>query len=451
MGSLKKQIVAGVLTPLVAGLGVLLYVSYNSTLHEVEEIFDAELAQTAGLIAKLALSNEDGREEEVSNLQINGKGHKYEKHISYQVWHGDNLLLHSASAPRTPMANQPGFSEVIINSRQWRVFGLYPDNSPYIVYTGEDSRARDELSWRAVATSLGMFAWALPVLGIIIFFTVSRGLKSLDKISAEVRQQDINHLSPVDVEQVPTEVTPLVQALNELLARLDAAISRERRFTSNASHELRTPLSSIRLHAQLALKSDNIEDKQHSLRRVIKAVDQSSHLVEQLLLLSKLPAEGQVGNATDVDLAELCSKISMQLAESAEEKHIRINSIPAIQGEVPAIKSNEYLLHIMLRNLLDNAIRYSPDNSTINCSAIKDEDQLVISIQDEGPGIPDSQLSRVRQRFFRIAGQEIDGCGLGLSIVEQAAKHIGAQFELANRTDGHSGLIASIRIHGNGL
>ena len=223
-------------------------------------------------------------------------------------------------------------------------------------------------------------------------------------------------------------------------------MSRERRFTSNASHELRTPLSSIRLHAQLALKSDNPGDKQRSLQKVIQAVDQSTHLVEQLLLLSKLPAEGQMDNMADIDLMELCSEASRQLADFAGDKHIVIRTISPMPEQALTIKSNRYLLHTILRNLLDNAIRYSPAKSTITCRLEKDENQLVLRIQDEGPGIPASQMNQVRQRFFRIAGQETDGCGLGLSIVEQAAKHIDAGFDLANRSDGHTGLIASIRI-----
>lgn len=447
MSSLKKQIVIGVLTPMVLGLGIFLYISYDSTLHEIEEVFDAELAQTAGLITKLALSKLDSKEQQVSDLQIPAKGHKYEKRINYQVWYGDSLVLRSESAPQIPMSTQSGFSDVTIDNRKWRVFGLYPNDSPYQIYSGEDNNARDELSWEIALGSLSIFLWALPVLGIIIFFMVSRGLRSLDRISLEVRQQDIHNLSPVNVEQVPAEVAPLVQALNELLARLDAAMSRERRFTSNASHELRTPLSSIRLHAQLALKSDDVEDKQHSLKKVIQAVDQSTHLVEQLLLLSKLPTESQMGNAADIDLVELCGKVSRQLAGFAEDKKIQIEILSTTHQNTLTIKSNEQLLHTILRNLMDNAIRYSPDNSSISCHVEKDGDLLVISIQDEGPGIPESQLSQVRQRFFRIAGQEIDGCGLGLSIVEQAARHIGAQFELSNRTDGHTGLIASIRIN----
>ncbi len=446
MSSLKKQLMIGMLVPLALGLGLLLYISYDSTLHEIEEVFDAELAQTAGLMAQLALANLDSGEQQVSNLQSTAKGHKYEKRISYQVWHGNSLVLRSDSAPQTPMSNQPGFSDVVIDDRKWRVFGLYPDNSPYLVYSGEDNNARDELALEIAIGSLSMLAWALPLLGIIIFFTVSRGLRSLDRISLEVRQQDIHNLSSVNVEKVPVEIAPLVQALNELLARLDAAMSRERRFTSNASHELRTPLSSIRLHAQLALKSEDIEDKQHSLQKVIQAVGQSTHLVEQLLLLSKLPAEGQMGDVTEFDLMELCGKVYRQLVASAEDRQIKIDAASTLHGEALMIKSNRHLLHTMLRNLLDNAIRYSPDNSSISCSAEKDGGQVVIRIQDEGPGIPESQLSQVRQRFFRIAGQEIDGCGLGLSIVEQAARHIGAQFDLANRTDGHTGLVASIRI-----
>lgn len=444
--SLKKQLVLSVLGALVLALSGLLYFSYEKTLHEIEEVFDAELAQTAAMIGKLALSNLDSKGQQISNPPIAGKGHKYEKHISYQVWYRDSLVLRSDSAPMTRMSDRADFSELKLDGVEWRVYGLYLGNSPWVIYTGEDKEARNELSWEIAISSLGMFVWSLPVFGLIIFLTVSRALRTLDRLSAEVRKQDVHHLSSINVEQVPEEVAPLINALNEMLARLDAAMSRERRFTSDASHELRTPLSSIRLHTQLALKTDDAEDKQQSLRKVIQAVDQSTHLVEQLLLLSKLPSGGHVGNTNDVDLTALCEGVAGQLAESASKKNISVNRTSLAAGERLIVHTNEQLLRTILRNLLDNAIRYSPANSTVHCSSEKTDDEVVIHVLDEGPGIPEAQLEQVRQRFFRIAGQEIEGCGLGLSIVDQACRHIGASFKLVNRRDGQQGLDARIRL-----
>ena len=231
MKSLRLQLLIRILGVIVAALTILTFFSYYETSHEIEEVFDAELAQTARMISQMTLANIDSKGEdghiELPPEPLNS-GHKYEKHISYQIWYRNALVLHSDSAPNEPIATAPGYHDIELGGRNWRVFGLHPKGTNYRIYTAEDKVARDELSVEMLVESLSIFFWSLPVLGILIYLTISRGLVSLERLSSEVRARDINQLQPLDQTHVPHEVLPLIDALNALLARLDAAMSRER-------------------------------------------------------------------------------------------------------------------------------------------------------------------------------------------------------------------------------
>ncbi len=449
MRSIRKQVLAWVMGFLALTLLVMLSISYLKALHEIEEIFDAELAQTARLIGQLAMADAQGNSlsSTISVPLDESNKYKYEKFISYQVWHGDKLLLKSSYAPEEALSTVAGFRDVRYGDQRWRVFGLHIADSGYRVYTSEDTVAREELSWYFAVQSLGVMFWAFPLFALIVAVTVDRGLRPLRRLSAEVGNRDVHQLSPVVGSHVPKELLPLVNALNALLARLDAAISRERRFAADASHELRTPLSAIRLHSQLAMRASSVEESRQSLEKLIHAVDQSTYMIEQLLALARLSPESGAVPLEEVDLADLCQTLVEHLSETAAEKDMDIVREYAT-ADLARVNSNRQLLHTILRNLLDNAIRYSPPGSKIQCNIIQDGVDTIISIQDNGPGIPEDQLEQVKERFTRLAGQDIQGCGLGLSIVSQAVECIGARLILKNRADGQSGLIASVVLPG---
>jgi len=443
--SLRRQVLTRVLGTFLLALIMVLAVSYHRAQHEIEEIFDAELAQTAKLIGKLILANLDSKGGEVVAEQVLLKRnlHKYEKNISYQVWLGDELVLRSASAPVVPLASGSGYQNVHVDGVEWRVLGVYPEGTDYGIYAAENNVARDELAWEYTIESWGILLWAIPLFALVIFFTVDRGLRPLESLSEEVRRRDIDKLEPVDNRDVPRELLPLVDALNEMLSRLDEAIQREKQFTSDASHELRTPLAAIRLHAQLALKAGDMDGIKASLEKVMSSVDRGTYLVEQLLMLARLSPDSAEFPAADVDLHSLCGAVSDELAVAAREKGIIVEHL--LPGKtVEPILVNEQLLFTILRNLLDNAIRYSPEKGRVTCEITQTPAETVISIADEGPGIPPEQLEAVTRRFVRLAGQEVPGCGLGLAIVSQAAKCIGVEVVLENRGNARSGLVARV-------
>ncbi len=443
--SLRRQVLARVLgTFLLALLGVLA-VTYHRAQHEIEEVFDAELAQTAKLIGKLILANLDSKGDEgvvAEQILLKRNLHKYEKNISYQVWLGDELVLRSASAPAKPLATGSGYQNVRVDGAEWRVLGVYPEGTDYSIYTAENNVARDELAWEYTIESWGILLWAIPLFALVIFFTVDRGLRPLQRLSGEVRRRDIDKLEPVDNRDVPRELLPLVNALNEMLSRLDEAIQREKQFTSDASHELRTPLAAIRLHTQLALKAKDMDGMKASLEKVMSSVDRSTYLVEQLLMLARLAPGNAAFPASEVELGDLCDTVNEEVAVLAREKGVVMERLH--DDRLRPILVNEQLLFTILRNLLDNAIRYSPDNGRVTCEITQTPAETVISIADEGPGIPPDQLESVTRRFVRLAGQEVQGCGLGLAIVSQAANCIGAEVVLENRGDAPSGLLARV-------
>ncbi len=449
--SLRRQVLIRVLGTFLLALVMVLAVTYHRAQVEIEEVFDAELAQTAKLIGKLILANLDSRGDAgvvMDQALLKRNLHKYEKNISYQVWLKDELVLRSASAPTRPLATGRGYQNVRIDGEEWRVLGVYPVGTNYRIYTAENNVARDELAQEYTVESWGILLWAVPLFALVIFFTVDRGLRPLQRLSGEVRQRDIDKLEPLDNRDVPSELLPLVDALNEMLSRLDEAIQREKQFTSDASHELRTPLAAIRLHTQLALKAGDMDGIRASLEKVMSSVDRSTHLVEQLLMLARLSPGNAAFPAAEVDLSRLCDNVNEEVAVLAREKAVVLERLH--HGEAHrTLLVNEQLLFTILRNLLDNAIRYSPDNGRVSCEVTQTSAETVISITDEGPGIPPNQLESVTQRFVRLAGQEVQGCGLGLAIVSQAARCIGAEVVLENRGDARSGLVARVILRGS--
>jgi len=442
--SIRLRLLSYILGVFVSSLSVLTFVSYLETSHEIEEVFDSELAQTARMLSQFTLANIDSKGNTVSIPEdTQHVGHKYENHISYQVWYYNALALHSESAPDLALAKSAGFSNVTIKGKKWRVFSLYPESSAYRIYTAEDYTARDELAFEIVLKSLEVFFWSLPILAILIYISLSHGLRSLTELSTNIRLRDVNQLKPLDLSHVPNEVLPLVTALNELLARLDVAILKEKQFTSNASHELRTPLSGIKLHAQLALKSATDKNQIHSLQQIIKSVDMSTVLVEQLLTLNSLDLNNHVIKKSPVDLILLCEDIILELEPLVQRHQAEI--ILKMPSDGSVISSNAELLHIIIQNLLVNAMRHVPGKVKIILTVSSQNNQTEISIEDNGPGIADESMEQVTLRFYRLANQDIDGSGLGLSIVKESANKIDCHFSLEKSKVFDSGLLASIK------
>ncbi|WP_298624755.1 ATP-binding protein [uncultured Legionella sp.] len=364
--------------------------------------------------------------------------------FNFQVWtNGGKLLLHSSTAPKVPLTSEvDGFSDKKIADQNWRVFTTYNDKAGIRTVLAERYDTRNELGHRIAQDDLYIMLLTFPLSGLLIWIIIGRGLDSLDKVAEEVANRAPTHLEPVDLQEVPEEIKPVIDELNKLFYRLKEGFEREKRFAADAAHELRTPLAALKAQAQVALNSNDIEEKNQALQKLIASVNRSTHIVQQLLTMSRLvPEATSLNDADAVNLGKLTREILAMLAPSAVEKQIELEF--EHDDNIPKISGNPTALGILVRNLVDNAIRYCTENGRVIVRLLKQDNELVLEVADNGPGIPPELQARVFERFFRVLGNKSPGSGLGLAIVQQICDLHGGRVALDSQKTG-SGLIVRV-------
>nr|WP_237760761.1 ATP-binding protein [Legionella rubrilucens] len=364
--------------------------------------------------------------------------------FNFQVWtNGGKLLLHSSTAPKIPLtAEEDGFSDKYLSDQKWRVFTTYNDKAGIRTVLAERYDTRNELGHRIAQDDLYIMLLTFPLSGLLIWIIIGRGLDSLDRVAQEVANRAPTHLKPVDLEEVPEEIKPVIDELNKLFYRLQEGFEREKRFAADAAHELRTPLAALKAQAQVALNTNDLEEKNLALQKLIASVNRSTHIVQQLLTMSKLVPEANSLNDIDaVNLVKITREVLAMLAPSAVEKQIELEfeheeNLPEFAGNLTAIS-------ILIRNLVDNAIRYCKDAGKVLVQVYQKNDDIVLQVSDNGPGIPSELQSRVFERFFRVLGNKSPGSGLGLAIVRQITDLHGGKVELDSPKEG-TGLIVRV-------
>lgn len=352
----------------------------------------------------------------------NGTPLTYTNKFNFQVWSDQGkLLLHSPMSPPLPInIEKDGFSDKIVDGQDWRVFSTYNSNAGFRTVVAERYNTRNELGQRIAQDDLYIMLLTFPLSGLLIWIIIGKGLDSLEAVAQEVANRAPNQLEPMDLEGVPEEIKPVIDELNKLFERLKDAFEREKRFASDAAHELKTPLAALKAYAQVALASTDAKERNHALRKLTQGVDRSSHIIQQLLTMSRMvPESNLINDITRINLAKLAADIIGILAQSAIDKDIDI----ALECESKQImiEGNYTAIGLMLRNLIDNAIRYTPEKGTVLIKVYQQESSINISVIDNGPGIEEKFHSRVFERFFRVLGNKSPGSGLGLAIVAQIA------------------------------
>ena len=400
---------------------VVVFTVWHKAEHEVEELFDAELGQLAATLSRLGTGGLDKPDPRWRTLDKSVYGHRYEKKIAFQIWKSGKLALRSANAPELPMATQAGYSDHTLGKHQWRVFALQSGDQEVTIFVGERHDVRAELVNRIALNSLYPLTLSLPVLALLIWVGLGRGLVPLRQLTGEVAQRSPDNLEPVRPNAaVPHEVQPLVNALNDLLLRLHRAFERERRFTADAAHELRTPLASIQTQAQVALRADAPTEQQHALQQVVQGVNRATRLTQQLLTLARLDPDNDSEPATAVDLQVRAQGVLGELAQEAHDRNIELSLDEQGRGHV---LGHGAALDILIRNLAENAIRYTPGGGKVQLSIATTGTEVRLRCSDSGPGIPADQRERVFERFYRGENsQQHAGSGLGLSIVRRIAE-----------------------------
>ncbi|MDD5036296.1 MAG: ATP-binding protein [Methylococcaceae bacterium] len=437
MNSLRTRLLMGVLSAMTLAWIVVAVAGYFESRHELNELLDAHLAQSAGiLLAQLS------RGDEAVELEHAPQLHRYARKVAFQLWeHGRDLRLHSLSAPSTKLSDsEEGFSFGGADGKQWRVFSAWNRESDTQVQVAELVEARDEVSGEIALNLLIPIGLSLPLIGFILALAIGKGLKPLNELAQEVSGRDSRRLEPIGVGHTPAEVRPLVEQLNALFDRIGQTLENERRFTADASHELRTPIAAIRAQTQVARQARNDGERLHALNNVVAGCDRATHLIEQMLTLARLESGKWPLPVNPVDLAAMARSMLAELGQYAHSKGVGLELDAAKEA---VVKGHETLLGILLRNLVDNGIRYSPAGTKLTVRVGETASGTRLEVTDQGPGIVEMERDRVLNRFYRILGSGESGSGLGLSIVARIAALHGATLNLADG-DGGPGLKVSV-------
>ena len=271
----------------------------------------------------------------------------------------------------------------------------------------------------------------LPIAVVLVWFGLSRGLAPLADLQQRIRSRQTDDLSPIDARGAPEEIAPLVSSFNELLARLSKNIEMQQRFLADAAHQMKTPLAGLRTQAELAVRETDPQELQRTLRHIAISTERATHLINQLLALARAEYQGSDdGRFEVVDLLTLARDLVRESVPEAIARHIDLGFE---EPDRPArVVAAPMLAREMLKNLLDNALRYTPRGGRITVRIRNAERSVFLEVEDSGPGIPEAERQRVFDRFYRILGTNVDGSGLGLAIVREIAEQHDALIRVGN-------------------
>ncbi len=354
----------------------------------------------------------------------------------FQIWnHDGKLSFHSDNSTQISLKNtQPGFSDALIGDKEWRVYANTDETGKIKIVVAEIYETRNVLTDLITRNNGYILLVTFPLFAILIWIIVGLALRSLMRVTNEISNRASNYLEPVATTNLPIEIKPLVTELNHLFTRLKLAFDRNKRFAGDAAHELHTPLAALKTQAQVALKVDNAADRSDALLKVTQGVDRCSHVVTQLLTLSRLNQEDSLNDWHELDLYKLTKEILTYIVPVAFEKNIDIELLAPPPSST--VHGNETTLGILIRNVVDNAIRYTPNNGEIKVAILNQNNEVMLRITDTGQGIPIELRERVFERFYRILGTKAAGSGLGLAIVSQIAELHHARINLHTPPNG---------------
>ena len=447
MKSVRAQLLVGLV--LVLGVATMIagYGIFRSALEEANELCDYELRAIARSlppsVAATDLASWPDKDVEVLD----------DERVVIQIRDSQGKEIYrSVPNARFPF-QQPGFHSIEIGEKHFRVFGM--QQSARFVQLSQPTFVRDELALRLASRTLWPLLTVLPFEIAFVLFIVRRALRPVNILSKTLAARSVETLQPIEKDSaVPTEVQPLVDALNGMLIRLRGALQSQRVFVADAAHELRTPLTALKLQIQAAQRDRAVSSDPSWLQRLEERVNRVIHLVQQLLALAREDAEYAAREGT-VDLSVIASDVIGELSILAEDKRIDLG-LECVGLTEPndtiVVRGDANSLTTLLTNLVDNALRYASAGGRVDVRLIVSSGTAAVEVVDDGPGIAASELKRVLDRFYRAANAAGQGSGLGLSIASKIAAKHGASFGIRNRTASTglcvrvSGLPLAVRI-----
>nr|WP_210320370.1 ATP-binding protein [Pseudaminobacter soli] len=408
---------------------------YASTQAEVERVLDARLMEAARMVnslqaeRRIELALADGGASPLTQLAI--EDDSYERQLSCQIWSLDGRLVgRSEHAPDDRLTDAgTGFSERTVDGEAWRVYSIENPDLGVRVMVGDSRHVRDRLVGDVVKGLLIPAGLILPFLAGVIWISVRRGMSPLNGIAKAISSRAASDLSPLRNENLPREIAPAVYALNDLFSRVNEAREREKSFTAFAAHELKTPLAGLKTQAQVALASRDGAIHANALRQISAGVDRSDRLVRQLLDLSAVEASDGVLTMETGRPMKIIERVMKEMPQAPG----RMKMLSRADDQDIVALFDPTLLTLALRNLVENALNHSPRDRTVTVRLAEAAGRVDIIVEDHGPGISESELPRVTERFFRGRARSSTGSGLGLAIVKEAITRMGGTLVLKNR------------------
>ena len=483
--SLQGRVLALVLGLVAAVWGAAAAWTWHDARRELDELLDGHLAQAAALLVLQQAGNPHDDDERAVDAPML---HRYAPQVAFQVFHEGRLTLRSAQAPLQPMvalerarsgaasvrerdrhgkraddeprhddhdddpdaAARASFHTTRLDGVPWRVFAAAGSERDILVLVGERIDARAAILRAVLRSTLAPMLVALPLLALGAWWAVAGGLRPLARLRRVLAERAPQALEPVRLDDAPAEMRPMVDALNGLLQRLGGLLQAERRFTADAAHELRTPIAAIRAQAQVALGETDDAARRHALQATLAGCDRATRLVEQMLTLARLEAGAAPAKAA-LDLAALVRQGAAALGARALARGQALE----LAADAPCpVRGDATLLAVLVRNLVDNAIRYAPEGARIAVAVGPGGGEAgkplaprtaLMTVEDSGPGMDEADLARLGERFFRVLGSGQAGSGLGWSIVQRIAAAHGARVA-ADRSPALGGLRVRVEV-----
>ena len=430
MKSIRRRLLVSMLTGIILAVALAGAVSYVKAREEVNELFDFQLKQLAQsfrnptfgpLSAAKALKSEE------------------EDDIVVQVWDEKGALqFTSANGVSPPAIKTVGFGVVSWRDETWRAYLIRDQDR--LIQAAQALSARREMSADFALSNLLPLLFLIPVLALLIWFAVGRGLQPLRAITTSLGKRNPDALDPLPQANLPREVQPMVVALNALLARLGRALESQRQFVADAAHELRTPLAALQLQADILERSDAEDNRKVALRELQAGLKRSARVVQQLLAMAKLEPRGAQSKFSSLDLIHTVKQVVTEHARLASSAHIDLG---AVCGENVMIMADQNQIQVLLDNLLTNAISYTPPGGKVDLIVYRQDNAAELHIKDTGVGIPADERERVFDRFYRAVENDQPGSGLGLAIVKKIVDLHNATITLTDG-DRHRGLRVTI-------
>lgn len=404
---------------------------YRSSMQMSSKLFDAELISLANSFANI-------------KLQAIPQIFDSAEQVAVQIWQKDQLLLRSANSPDSSIGKfNQGFSERNFADKRWRIYSAHIPKQQRWTMVAQPVKNRFELAQSMILAAMMPLIFSIPVLAIIIYFVVSRGLKPLRSLSFDLNNRTPRNFQPFILSDTPAELVPVLSTLNSLLTRLQSAFEREQQFASNAAHELRTPLSVLKINLHNLAKE--ISGKSHSIDMLQQDTDRMIHVINQILLLSRTNPEYFEAHSHAVDVFLIAQQAISEMYTAIDKKQQSIELV----GQSIMLSSNEFALQTLLQNLLANANKYSPEMGKIQVTISADSQKVSLAVDDSGVGLNHDEYQKVLQRFYRSSQQikqKSQGSGLGLAIVNQIVDLHGGSLTLGKSRMGGLSVMVELPI-----